>query len=246
MIQDNVDMIVTDGDFNDASVRRVLDTKFSSIMKKQTATNFMFRDKAKFDIQNPVLGTIYNQLLTKKQKEREELENINKVSSIKDLDIWKRLDALGKFNLGVKDNNNDDDDDNDDDNDGNSSYHSCLSFQPTSHNLPPTLPVTTSTSTLSPTQKFLLDDGNEKPTQAIALDRTSTPVTKRITFSDAITKIFPKTRKLKTIDESLILEGSDNQNIEDENESDISSVIEELKDGNLPVDLEFFYGGKKN
>ena len=47
----------------------------------------MFRDKAKFDIQNPVLGTIYNQLLTKKQKEREELENINKVSSIKDLDI---------------------------------------------------------------------------------------------------------------------------------------------------------------
>ena len=80
-------MIVTDGDFNDASVRRVLDTKFSLIMKKQTATNFMFRDKAKFDIQNPVLGTIYNQLLTKKQKEREELENINKVSSIKDLDI---------------------------------------------------------------------------------------------------------------------------------------------------------------
>ena len=71
-------------------------------------------------------------------------------------------------------------------------------------------------------------------------------MTKRITFSDAITKIFPKTRKLKTIDESLILEGSDNQNIEDENESYISSVIEELKDGNLPVDLEFFYGGKKN
>ena len=50
-IQDNLDMIVTDGDFNDASVRRVLDTKFPSVMKTPTATNFIFRDKAKFDIQ---------------------------------------------------------------------------------------------------------------------------------------------------------------------------------------------------
>ena len=30
-IQDNLDMIVTDGNFNDASVRRALDTKFPSV-----------------------------------------------------------------------------------------------------------------------------------------------------------------------------------------------------------------------
>ena len=63
-------MKVTDGDFNDGSVRRALDTKFPSVMKKPRATNFMFRDKAKFDIQNPVIGTLYQQLLTNKQKKK--------------------------------------------------------------------------------------------------------------------------------------------------------------------------------
>ena len=40
MIQDNLDMIVTDGDFNDASVRRALDTKFPSVMKKPDSDKF--------------------------------------------------------------------------------------------------------------------------------------------------------------------------------------------------------------
>ena len=34
-IQENLDMIVTDGGFNNASIRQVLDTKFPSIMKNQ-------------------------------------------------------------------------------------------------------------------------------------------------------------------------------------------------------------------
>ena len=111
-IQGNLDMIVTDRDFNDADVRRALDTKFPSVMNKPTATNFMFWDKAKFDIQNPVLGSIYNQLLTNKQKEKSELDAIGKAPSIKDLDIQKRLDNISKFNLGIKDDDDDDDDNN--------------------------------------------------------------------------------------------------------------------------------------
>ena len=91
-IQDNLDMIVMDGEFNDAGVRRALDTKFPSVMHKPTATNFMFRDKAKLDIQNPVLGTLHNQLLTKKQKEKLELDAIGKAPSVKDIDIQKKLD----------------------------------------------------------------------------------------------------------------------------------------------------------
>ena len=184
--------------------------------------------------------------LTKKQKEKKELETINKAPSVKDLDIQRRLDNISKFNLGIEDDNdnNDDDDDNNDNDGGNSR----LSFQGTPPIFPPTPPVTPSTSALSPTQRFVLDNGNEKPTQAIALDRSSTPVTKRITFSDTITKIFPKTRKLDTINEDSVLDfendETDIQNIEDE--SDISSVIGGLKDGNLPIDLEFFCGGEKN
>ena len=115
-MQDNLDMIVMDRDFNDADVRRALDTKFPSVMNKPTAANFMFRDKAKFGIQNPILGSIYNQLLTNKQKEKLELDAVGKAPSIKDLDIQKRLNDISKFNLGIKDDDDDDNDDDDDDN----------------------------------------------------------------------------------------------------------------------------------
>ena len=228
-IQDNVDMIVTDGDFNEADVRRALDTKFSSVMKKPTATNFMFRDKAKFDIQNPVLESIYNQLLTKKQKEKQELDAIGIAPIVKDLNIQKRLDNITKFNLGIKDDNNDDDDNNNDN--GDNSRLSSLRRAVTS-SFPPTPP--TSPSTLSQTQRFLLDDtttddddvedGNEGVALALALgsSRTPTPIAKQITFSDTITKNFSKTRKLDTISEESFLE-NDNEigDVEDESSADM-------------------------
>ena len=152
-------MIVTDGDFNDASVRRALDTKLPSVMKKTRVTNFMFRDKAKFDIQNPVIGTLYGQLLTNKQKEKEELKKINEAPSIKDLELKKRLDDLTKYNLGIKDDTDDDDDD-DDNNNSSSSSGRQREFR-SSSNLPPTPPVTPS-STLPTTQRFLLDEVMKK------------------------------------------------------------------------------------
>ena len=234
-IQDNLDMIATDGDFNNAGIRRALDTKFPSVMKVPTATNFIFRDKTKFDIQNSVIGGICNQLLTKKQKEKEELDTIGKAPSVKDLDIRKRLDDISNFNLGIKD---------DDDDDGNNGSNRSRSFPGIGPSLFPPTPPSTPSSTLSQTQRFLLDDvdgSNERIAEAIALDKTSTP--KRITFSDTITKIFPKTRNLETIDEDFENDEEDIQNIQDE--SDVSSIVGGLE-GNLPVDLEFFCGGEKN
>ena len=223
-------MIVTDGEFNDAGVRRALDTKFPSIMHKPTATNFMFRDKAKFDIQNPVLGTLYNQLLTKKQKEKLELDAIGKAPSVKDIDIQKRRDGISKFNLGMKD-----DDDNDDD-DNNATGRWLPSFPPT----PPSTP-----STLSETQGFLLDSadgGNEQIAEAIGLTATSTPTAKQITFSDTITKVFPKTRR--EISREPMLESIDE--IDEIDDFDASSVVGGLKDGNEPIWSWFFLRwGKK-
>ena len=231
-IQDNLGMIVTDGEFNDAGVRRVLDTKFPSIMHKPTATNFMFRDKAKFDIQNPVIGSLYNQLLTKKQKEKLELEAIGKAPSVKDIDIQKRLDDISKFNLGINDNNDNDDDDYDNDNNDNNSGRLPL-FPPT----PPSTP-----STLSETQRFLLDGGNERVAEAIGLT-TSTPKAKQITFSDTITKVFPKTRR--EISRMPSLDSISEETIEEDFDVS-SSVVGGLKDGNEPIDLDFFCGGEKN
>ena len=167
---------------------------------------------------------------------------------------------MTKYNLGIKVDNDDDDDDDDDNNNNNNNNSSSSSgrqreFRSSSH-LPPTPPVTPS-STLSTTQRFLLDGSNEKVAkgiaEAIGTDGTSTSITKRITFSDTITKIFPRSRELEKINEETSASFEN-----DKNESDISEIqriediseillaIEKLKDGDLPSDLEFFCGGEKN
>ena len=51
-------MIVTDNSFNNASIRQALDTKFPSVMKKTNPVEVMFKDKSKFDVQNPVVGSL--------------------------------------------------------------------------------------------------------------------------------------------------------------------------------------------
>ena len=68
-VQESLNMIVTDGDFNNASIRRVLDTKYSSVMKKPNAIDFVLKDKAKFDVQNPVIGSLYEQIRKNKKNE---------------------------------------------------------------------------------------------------------------------------------------------------------------------------------
>ena len=231
-IQNNLDMIVTDGEFNDAGIRRVLDTKFPTIMGRPTATNFMFRDKAKFDIQNPVIGGLYNQLLTKKQKEKLELEAIGKAPSIKDIDIRNKLDDLNKFNLGIRGKDDDDDDDNNNNN-------TPLIPQPPSPSQGPLTPPIIPSSTLNQTQRFLLDDvgseGGNKRT-AVALTATSTP--KNVTFSDVITKVFPKTQR-ELLPLENILEEDEQKTEKDFDITESTAVVDD-------INLDFFSGGEKN
>ena len=62
-------MIVTDGDFNNTSIRRVLDTKYPSVMKKPNPIDFVLKDKAKFDVQNPVIRSLFEQIRKNKKNE---------------------------------------------------------------------------------------------------------------------------------------------------------------------------------
>ena len=109
-IQEKLDMIVTDGSFNNASIRRALDRKFPSVMKKPNLIEVMFKDKSKFDVQNPVVGSLIMQVVDNKKKEKEILRVLDQAPLIKDLDIEKRFHQLKNFN--EVHNNNDDDDDN--------------------------------------------------------------------------------------------------------------------------------------
>ena len=82
-IQDSLDMIVTNGKLNDASVRRTLDTKHLSVMKKSNPMDFVFKDKAKFDTQNPIIGTLLTQIQSGKTNEKAIEKQLRGAPSIK-------------------------------------------------------------------------------------------------------------------------------------------------------------------
>ena len=187
-IQNNLDMIITDNEFNNAGIRRVLDQKYPTIMGKPTATSFMFKDKAKFDIQNPIIGTIYNEILTDKQKEKNQLNIIGKAPNTKDLEIKRRLDNLGKFNAGI-------DDDDDDDDDNNNNNNRITPPPPLPSPIFPTPPGTPAAT--SSIQRFLLDESpGPSSNERIAVLDSSTPTSsKTVTFSDTLQKVFPKIKR---------------------------------------------------
>ena len=191
-VLDNLDMIVTDRRFNNAGIRRKLDKKYPSIMKKPTASHFVFRDKKQFDLQNPVIGGLYNQLQTADQ-----LALLKKAPKIKDLKIQLALDRLKKFNLNRSGVDNDDDDD-----DGN------IPGLPPSRrgDLPPLPPPPPDddddndgggAGAENKIQKFLLQKGNERVAEALAETTTSGLAAQPhpIAVSKAMTKLFPKIKE---------------------------------------------------
>ena len=249
-VLDNLDMIVTDRKFNNAGIRRKLDKKYPSIMKKPTASNFVFRDKKQFDLQNPVIGVLYNQL---KIRTADQLELLKKAPRIKYLKIENALNRLRKFNLNrsaVDDDDDnddipglppsrrgeppprldDDDDDDDDDDNGNN--------------------VDSDNNKI---QKFLLEKGNEKIGEALA-ESSARVEPHKIAVSKAITKIFPKIRE-----EELDFGEADKDDFEDKEDVDfldksdkydfpIKTTKPKTKTANLKQDLgfDFYVGGDKN
>ena len=167
-IQQNLDMVVTDGFFNNAAARRELDQKYPTLMKKPNPINVIFKDKAHFDVQNPVIGLLAAQV---SNNEKAIFEQIKKAPSTKDVTISERLEKLKKFD---NKNNNDDDDSDDNDDDGNGD----LPRLPTLPSFPPKNnefdnEFDSDDEKLTPIQKFLLDKPQkEKLTVAVGENRT--------------------------------------------------------------------------
>ena len=187
-------MIVTDGSFNNAFIRRELDTKYPSVMKKSYPIDVVFKAKTKFDVQNPVVGSLIAQVQENKKKEREYLKQLSKAPSIMDINISKRQRELKDFNDGggVNDNNDDDDDD---DEDGPGvpptrqppSLRTPAELFPT----PPYTPPDGDGDNLSSTQRFLLQRSQtrgERVAEAIGQELTRT-TPQPVTFSNNITRV---------------------------------------------------------
>ena len=255
-ILDNLDMIVTDRKFNNAGIRRKLDLKYPSIIKKPTASNFLFRDKKQFDVQNPVIGGLYNQL---KITTSDQLKLLKKAPNIKDLKIRNALERLKKFNLnkGAVDDDEDDDvpglprgrrgeppppppqndDDNDDDDDD----------KDDDKNKDVTI------------KKFLLDKRNERIAEALAQSSDGRVETRKVAFSKEITKMFPKIKE-----EELELGQGDFDEFKDEGDLNFldktdkydfpmkdeevlpKTIVKKAVNEALDINLDFFAGGDKN
>ena len=115
-VQESLNMIVTDGNFNKASIRRALDTKYPSVMKKPKPIDFVFKDKAKFDLQNPIIGSLYEQIT--KNKKKEVVRKLLNASTAQK-DTKSELEKIVEFSRKIRKHDDDDDDDDvnvDDDN----------------------------------------------------------------------------------------------------------------------------------
>ena len=63
---------------------------------------------------------------------------------------------------------------------------------------------------------------------------------KKIEFPESVSKIFPNTHKINA-DSDEFDDKSDDESI-----SEVQMTVTELNDGNLPYNLQFFSGGRKN
>ena len=90
-IQENINTVVTDGKFNDALVRHVLDEKNKGIFNSSTPLSVTFKDAKKFDEQNPIIGNIISHVNANQIGEKgvKELFTRAKIEKIR-----RRLEAL--------------------------------------------------------------------------------------------------------------------------------------------------------
>ena len=90
-IQQSLDMVLTDGFFNNAAVRRELNQKYPTLMKKLNPVNVTFKNKPHFDVQIPIISSLATQVSNNK---KEIFEQIKKALLTEDVTISKRLEKL--------------------------------------------------------------------------------------------------------------------------------------------------------
>ena len=196
-IQENLNMKVTDGSFNNASIRRTLDTKYPSMMKKSNPIDAVFKDKTKFDVQNPIVGSLIAQVQENQARERAYMKQLSQAPSITDINIGNRLKKLRDFN---DENINDDRNNNNvDDDDG----PGVLPTPPQSFRLPSPPRDELPERDLNEAQRFLLQGAQPENANVSEPARQQqiaiAAIPRRVTFSDNAKRIFPEVKKILVV-----------------------------------------------
>ena len=190
-VQESLNMIVTDGYFNNAAIRRVLDTKYPSVMKKPNPIDFVLKDKAKFDIQNPVIGSLYEQIRKNKKN-----EFARKLLKLPTTDAQKETKSTFENIAGFSHKIRKDDDNIDIDDDDDDYVNTDAAAAAAAGN----------SSTLTASERrlkklFYDSDGvDDKDFEEIMSDPITiirTPGDEKVTYPDTVTKLFPKADEIK-------------------------------------------------
>ena len=100
-IQENINSVVTDGQFNNVALRHLLNEKGKGVFKSQNPLAVTFKGANKFDIQNPVVGNLLSQVSASNLADAQVKKLLDEAQDTK---IKARLDALRNFRGGNDDN----------------------------------------------------------------------------------------------------------------------------------------------
>ena len=221
-IQDSLDRIVSsDGKLSDEVVRTQLHTKFPSVMRKPNPIDAVFKDKAKFDTQNLIIGRLLTQ--TESGKLNQIKKQLETAPSIKDLKIAEQSKVLRDF-IQRKIDDYDNDDDNDD-NDGNG------------HRPPRTPPPSPYDFLLynSPLPSPLISDDDEIERTPAAGEKVA--ITEKVKFSEKLSKVFSEAVAIFNKNDHQKLSFDDAESLSKPDEITISQeqvIYKELNEGKLP------------
>ena len=121
-LEDSLQLAVSHGKLNERTKVRHLselnDPKYRYFRQNNNPLDVVYREKAKFDVQNPIIGDLLKEINKGKLSEEEYFKKTKTAPDTKDLDIKERFDKLFERDSRKKDNfldslnnNNNNDDD---------------------------------------------------------------------------------------------------------------------------------------
>ena len=239
-LKESLQLALSHGKLNDETAVRHLseqnDPKYKYFKENNNPLDVVYREKAKFDIQNPIIGSLLKQINKSKCSTGDDdrdftllNKKLGKAPNPKDLSIQDRFNKVFERNSKKKNNFLDpfyhggDDDDDDDD------------LLPGSPGMPPAPPIDFDFNFDQQDSPLLNEDLNSVERdyfdRDIPIYERDSP--KQINLDGNLRKIFPDA------DEALNV-GS----VRQEN-NEYTDFVEQLDRGEIPEELEFFTGGQR-
>ena len=85
-MQDETDMVITDGKQNDTCTRHLPDPIYKNAIQKQNPFEIDFKDNSKFDEQNPIFDSQVSEMESGKLPEKSVKTLLNKAQNRKDIE----------------------------------------------------------------------------------------------------------------------------------------------------------------